>query len=187
MAECSESIGRSQCSAPRRRRPRPCLAQSRASGMTRWPPATSVSLLAVATILPASSAASDRPQADDAGRADQHQVDVVARGHVLERGRAVLARAPSRRGRWRATCSSNVASSRPAGQRDHLERSGVRRQHVERLAPDRARAAQHRDPHPVTHAGRLTASRREATSTMTIAGAAKRNESTGRGCRRGRE
>ena len=41
----------------RRASPR-TAARARASGMTRWPPATSVSLLAVATTLPARSAAS---------------------------------------------------------------------------------------------------------------------------------
>ena len=61
IAECSESIGRSQASglayglpgstAARR------AARRRATGMTRWPPATRVSLLAVATTLPACSAA----------------------------------------------------------------------------------------------------------------------------------
>ena len=43
-------------------------ASARASGMTRWPPATSVSLLAVATTLPARERGEDRPEADDPAR-----------------------------------------------------------------------------------------------------------------------
>ena len=53
-------------------------ARSRASGITRWPPATSVSLLAVATTLPAASAATTGREADDAARPDDDEVDVVA-------------------------------------------------------------------------------------------------------------
>src|SRR5580765_298661 len=66
IAECSESIGRSQASglpngSPGRSAATPA-ASSRASGMTRWPPATSVSLLAVATTLPAPRAAMTGPR-----------------------------------------------------------------------------------------------------------------------------
>ena len=61
IAECSESIGRSHASGVASGDEGSCAATSaaraRASGMTRWPPATSVSLFAVATTLPASSAA----------------------------------------------------------------------------------------------------------------------------------
>ena len=62
MAECSESIGRSQASGVASGSPGSAAARAaawaRASAITRWPPATSVSLLAVATTLPARSAAS---------------------------------------------------------------------------------------------------------------------------------
>ena len=58
IAECSESIGRSQASGLANgiagiASPRRSAARARASGITRWPPATSVSLFAVATTLPA--------------------------------------------------------------------------------------------------------------------------------------
>ena len=65
--------------------------------MTRWPPLTNVSLLAVATILPALKGREYRPQADDAGRAHQHQVDAPRADHVLERGHSVARE--GRRGR----------------------------------------------------------------------------------------
>ena len=59
MAECSESIGRSHASGLAIGELAGCrAARFRARGITRCPPATSVSLLAVATILPARSAAS---------------------------------------------------------------------------------------------------------------------------------
>src|SRR5438067_10441705 len=57
IAECSESIGRSQASGDARGDSGIAAWTSRARataiGITRWPAATSVSLLAVATILPA--------------------------------------------------------------------------------------------------------------------------------------
>src|SRR4051794_19436395 len=60
-AECSESIGRSQASGlaagSRASVARTAAARARASGITRCPPATSVSLLAVATTVPARNAA----------------------------------------------------------------------------------------------------------------------------------
>ena len=112
-----------------RGRPRPRV--HRASGMTRWPPATSVSLLAVATTLPASSAASTGPQADDAAGRDDDEVDVVPDGDPHQRvGRvdqrraagSAASRSPRRprprarrpRGRSRAAWSPSVAASRPA-------------------------------------------------------------------------
>ena len=70
MAECSESMGRNQprgvasgaLGSPAAPAPpaasAACDARRRTNGITRWPPATSVSLLAVATILPAFRAAS---------------------------------------------------------------------------------------------------------------------------------
>ena len=73
-----ERVGRASRPRPRRRAPR-------ASGITRWPPATSVSLLAVATTLPAARAASDGPEADDAaGR--RRRRDRRRRGRELVEG-----------------------------------------------------------------------------------------------------
>ena len=60
--------------------------------MTRWPPATSVSLLAVATTLPALERRHDRPQADHATRRHEDEVNVVAHGQVFKSGRAGVAR-----------------------------------------------------------------------------------------------
>ena len=93
------------------RAPRPPPA-SRASGMTRCPPATSVSLFAVATTLPARSAAIDRPEADDAAGPDDHQVDVFA-------------------GRQRRQGSSPSRSAVPAGRSS----AGCRRRRPRRRRP----------------------------------------------------
>ena len=61
IAECSLSIGRSHASGLANgssgRDDATSAARRRASGITRWPPATSVSLLAVATTFPAARAA----------------------------------------------------------------------------------------------------------------------------------
>ena len=113
--------------------------------MTRWPPATSVSLLAVATILPRSSAARIALRLTTTGRGHDEEVHVVARGDVVRarrcrrRARAVV------RGLNRATCSSNVVSSLPAASATTSEAIGWLAEHIERLASDRAGAAQDRD------------------------------------------
>ena len=64
-----------------RARPR-AAARARASAITRWPPATRVSLLAVATTLPARSAARTGRRLTTPPVADHHEVDVVARGEL---------------------------------------------------------------------------------------------------------
>ena len=113
-------------------------ASARASGITRWPPATSVSLLAVATTLPARERREDRAEADDAAGRDDDQVDVVAGGELdegvgpatrpcrtgLDAGRGGrVADADDRRaeaGGLLATACRSTAR----GERDHAERSG---------------------------------------------------------------
>ena len=84
--------------AGRRRRPprRARRRGARASGITRCPPATSVSLFAVATILPARSAASTGRSDTTPPGAHDHEVDVVAGRERLERVGAADPRRPGR-------------------------------------------------------------------------------------------
>ena len=136
IAECSESIGRSQPSglasgsagstgASRRRR------SARASGITRWPPATSVSLFAVATILPAraprgpAAGSRRRPCRRRPGRRRR-----ASRARPGRRRRAVIAMPAGRlaasaaapppspsatiAGRCRRACSARRVAFRPA-------------------------------------------------------------------------
>ena len=173
-------MGRSQLSAPAARSLSPLRAASRrASGMTRWPPATSVSLLAVATILPRSSAASvalrlttpvvatTRTSTSSRGAMSVERVEAVLgqRRRPWLEARDLLAERLPRRGRRRGRRSR---TGREAALSD-----------VQRLPPDRAGAAQDRD----TRASSLTAAP-PARSSDTIAsapymaGAANRNEST---------
>ena len=132
MAECSESIGRSHArgvakgsppSPPRR------SARSCARGMTRWPPATRVSLFAVATTFPAPSAArtaarlttppvatTTRSMASSAASVASASVPPTVR---VPAGRSRSFRAASsaietRRGCQRAICSRKASMSLPA-------------------------------------------------------------------------
>ena len=164
IAECSESIGRSQASGLANGSPGRVAAlrgRARASGMTRWPPATRVSLLAVATTLPARRAASTGPQADDAAGRDDDEVDVVAGRELDERRRrrrsgAVpagrsSARPPRRRPRLRraepAACSasSGRVRARPRARRPR-NASGCAARTSSAWRPDRPGRAEERDP-----------------------------------------
>ncbi len=115
MAECSESMGRSQPKAEAMPSAGPTSsstrrASARARGMTRWPPATSVSLLAVATTLPAARAAST-------GR--RLTTPPVATMTISTSSRTAIASIAS--GSASATVPagrSRVSQRRPVGQRD---------------------------------------------------------------------
>ena len=99
----------------------------------------------------------DRPQADDAAGGDDDEVDVVARRELLERIRSGRRRSrrqvePSGRrvaegddaGRS-AACSSSSSRSCPAASATTRNASGMGRQDVDRLAPDRAGRAEEGD------------------------------------------
>ena len=197
IAECSESIGRSQASGlaygSRASVARPRRARSPASGMTRWPPATSVSLLAVATTLPARSAARTGRRLTTPPVRDDDEVDVVARRQRLERvGAADEPRAARQvqAGRGGLVAQRHDGGSESRGllgeqrgvgarrQGDDPERVRLGRQHVDRLAPDRAGRAEQRDPARRSLACPLVAQRRRARTYSVTTGAANRNEST---------
>ena len=135
-------------------------ARSRASGITRWPPATSVSLLAVATTLPARSAARTGRRLTTPPVATIDEVDVVAGGECLERIRSpdaldggweVEARecglvterdgtGPQPAGLLRE--ESRVGAGRECDDRECI---GVRGKDLDGLASDRTRRAEERD------------------------------------------
>ena len=188
MAECSESIGRSQASGLGERvsgsAARLRAARRRASGMTRWPPATSVSLLAVATTLPARSAARTgrrltTPPVATTTRSTSSRVasstQRLARG-PFRAGRQVQAGervAVRERHDRRPEPARLLRERRPvaAGREgDDPERVRVRGQDLDRLGPDRARGAR--------GARRRAAQARKATTYRVTIGAANRNEST---------
>ena len=137
-------------------------ASVRARGITRWPPATSVSLLAVATTLPARSAART------GRRLTMPPVATMTRStssRVAKRSRASgsrssvtpggasrrVHRGPVRERRDRRSAGDQLGSeglaSRPGGDGDDPERfrTGAQ-QHVQRLTTDGAGGAQQRDP-----------------------------------------
>ena len=104
-------------------------ARPRASGITRWPPATSVSLLAVATDLARAQRGEHRPEADDAAGGHDDQVHVVAGREALERVR-VRGRAscrPAARARASAAGSASAATSGPHGSELAPRRSSTSR------------------------------------------------------------
>ena len=121
----SRSGGASRAASPAGRAGRPPLVRRpwrRASAITRWPPATSVSLFAVATTLPARSAARTGRRLTTPPVPTTTRSDVVARRELDERIRAADARSPGRevegatpsgpasataRGRRRRACSSS--------------------------------------------------------------------------------
>ena len=127
-------------------------AAPRASGMTRCPPATSVSLLAVATTLPARERGEDRPEADDAAGRHDDEVDVVARRQLHERPRRGRRRLEGRATVRGAVTGCGAAPARASVARScprRARRSGtlrVAREDVERLAPDRAGRAEDAPP-----------------------------------------
>ncbi len=117
--------------SPARRRPRP---PRRASGITRWPPATSVSLLAVATILPAASAASvagrlTRPPVATTTRSTSSRVAMARSGSGARSSRHARRQVASARVRHRpppaggnaSACGAERRRIAAGGQGDHLE------------------------------------------------------------------
>ena len=134
-------------------------ARARAWGITRWPPATSVSLLAVATTLPARSAASTGRRlttppvamttrstssrvasassaSDPPRRPCRRQVQAGQRGRIAERDRG------------RTEPGGLFGEERPvrAGRQRHdPERIRMAGQHVDRLSADRTGRADQRD------------------------------------------
>ncbi len=119
-------------------------ASRRASGITRWPPATRVSLLAVATTLPARSAARTEPQAHDPAGRDHDEVHVVAR-RELASASSVAPRAVTPGPRRRA-CSASSSAFVPAASATTRNAPGMRGEDVHGLASDRAGRPQQRDP-----------------------------------------
>ena len=117
--------------------------------MTRWPPATSVSLLAVATTLPAASAARTGRRLTIAAGRDDDEVDVVAGRDLGEASVAVGAGDGARRGAepLRPAPSSDGRAFGAGGEGDDLERVRMGAEHVERLRPDRAGRAEDGDAH----------------------------------------
>ena len=175
MAECSESIGRSQASglaygSPGRIAAATPRRSSRASGMTRWPPATSVSLLAVATTLPARSAARTGRRLTTPPVADDDEVDVVAGRQLLERVRAAdafragrqvqpgerraVAERDGRRPEARGLLGEESGVRPPVARATTRNASGCAVEDVDRLAADRAGRAEERDAaRPVPRSG----------------------------------
>ena len=134
---------------------------ARASGMTRWPPATSVSLLAVATTLPAASAArtgrrlTTPPSRRRRGR--RRRAWPAARARRVRRSRAVPAGRSSDAGggfvgdahdgrAHEGDLLGQHVDGSSGRQRDHLERLRMTGQHLDRLAADRPGTAEERDP-----------------------------------------
>ena len=164
IAECSESIGRSQASGLAYGSPGRASATSaasaRASGMTRWPPATSVSLFAVATTLPARNAArtgrrlttppvatttmstSSRVASDS--RASPPPTRSVPGGRSSAREPGAVAERDDRR----AETLGLLGEERGVGtrrERDDREGVGMRGEDVDRLAADRSGRAEERN------------------------------------------
>src|ERR1035437_3671048 len=147
IAECSESMGRSQPSGlasgwfgspvavavP--------AARPRTSGITRWPPATSVSLLAVATTFPALSAAStDRratnPPVATRTRSTSERVTKDSRasapvaisvpGGRSRRPAARSSASETTAGRSKRACSSSSCACEPVASATTRNASGLR-------------------------------------------------------------
>ena len=144
-------------------------------------------MLAVATTLPARSAARTGRRLTTPPVADDDEVDVVARRERLERvgaadalraRRQVQARPASSARRpppaGAAACSSSSAAFDPAASATTRNALGMRREDVDRLAPDRAGRAEERD----AAARPAAVSARRATTYRVTTGAANRNEST---------
>src|SRR3954452_6822041 len=143
IAECSESIGRSQASglayAPSGSDAAVLAASSRASGITRCPPATRVSLFAVATTLPARSAARTgrrltTPPVATMTRSTSSRVASASSASApptssVPVGRSRAAAAPSSAsataaGRKRAACSPSSAPFDPVARAVRRKASG---------------------------------------------------------------
>ena len=158
-------------SAPRR------SARARASGITRWPPATSVSLLAVATILPASRAASTersatRPPVATSTRSTSGRAAISCSASRPE----ARATPEGRSSRAAAACVCKRHDLRPesaglllekprlgaGGQGHDPEAVGHLLEHLDRLAADRAPRAEQRDAHDRRAAGNRGAGHRGA-------------------------
>ena len=105
-------------------------ASARASGMTRWPPATSVSLLAVATTLPARSAASTGRRLTTPPVATMTRSTSSRVGHRDQRVRIARRRPSPRAGR---------ASRAPPGRPARRPRAGPSRPARRSVAASRAR------------------------------------------------
>ena len=168
-------------------------ASARASGITRWPPATSVSLLAVATTLPARSAARTgrrltTPPVPTTTRSTSSRVasasrasgaaDAFRAGRQVEPGqRPARRRAATAAGRRRAACSASRPAFEPAASATTRNASGCAARTstawrpIEPVEPSSAtRAAGGPRPAP--------AQRRRARTYRVTTGAANRNEST---------
>ena len=135
-------------------------ASARASGMTRWPPATSVSLLAVATTLPARRAAmtgtrlmmppvptttrSTSSRVASSTSASGPETSVVPGGSATPAAAAgSLTPTTARSGRGRPARTARRRTAAAIG--DEPEPVGQSLEDVERLAADRPGRAEHRD------------------------------------------
>ena len=141
------------------RRPRARPPRRSASAITRWPPATSVSLLAVATTLPARSAASTgrsetTPPVPTTTMSTSSRVAsalervLAARRARCPPGRSSAAprpRARRRRAAGGAACASSSAALRPVARATTAEPVRVRLEHLDGLAADAPGRAQQRD------------------------------------------
>ena len=163
------------------RRPRVPPRGRRAIGMTRWPPATSVSLLAVATILAGAEGRQHRPQADDPAGPDDQQVDVRTRRERLQCRLAAFHGRTDRDGTQRGPdvvvghdgdrrmkLTQLLLEQRrvaTCGEPDDVE-PRVTPEDIERLPPDGTSRAKHRHakPRPIVrnrrHATRISGTRR---------------------------
>ena len=155
--------------------------------MTRWPPATSVSLFAVATTLPARSAARTGPRLTTPPVPTDHEIHVVPRRQALQRivtrdalgpggqvERAESVGGGQRDRGWPDSRRLLGEELAVAAGREGDDPEGVRvgRQDLDRLAPDRPGRAEQRHP------ARTSSQTMKATTYSITTGAANRNEST---------
>ena len=138
MAECSESIGRSQLSGI-------CcggvsLADACREVAREWHDQVAAGderlLVGRGDDLARLESGDHRPQTDYAARPYHDHVDALRPWRCPRARRPIGGRRRRARGLWRATCSPSVAMSLPAARAHDLELVRMRLQDVERLAAD---------------------------------------------------
>ena len=153
IAECSESIGRSQASGLRMDASDAPSARRRATGITRWPPSRRGSPCSRSHDLARLERCEHGAETDHAAGGHHDQVDVLARGQPDQRVGTALAGGIGRqlersdrhlvgeRNDGRSQLRRLFGEERSVGargERHDPEGLRVRSQHVDRLPPDRS-------------------------------------------------